>query len=187
MTGPAGRCLRLRAAGGKDRLIMSRILSVAAAFRSALAIGGAETLETIKQEIRSFCAPLGYDRFVLFSASAARDDVVERIYWVEGDWFGDGRDVDAETYIRRCPFRHHMLDQRGPFFWIRNVVATGEIYKVIRTPRGPGIFGYQVPIFGPTGLVGAVRLGGNRIDATPYTRSTGVASTCWPIRGWSGG
>lgn len=149
---------------------MSAQVSVETAFRSALAIEGAETLDRITQEIRSFCAPLGYDRFVLFSASAARDEVVERIYWVEGDWFGDGRDVDAETYIRRCPVRRHMLDQREPFFWIKNVVATGETYRVIRTPRGPGIFGYQVPIFGPTGLEGAVSLGGNRIDATPPTR-----------------
>ena len=51
-----------------------------AAFRSALAIEGANTLSAIKNEIRAFSAPLGYDRFVLFSASAGRDDTVESIY-----------------------------------------------------------------------------------------------------------
>ncbi|WP_429810711.1 response regulator transcription factor [Ensifer sp. B1-9] len=34
-------------------------------------------------------------RFVLFFASSARGDVVERIHWVEGDRFGDGEAVDA--------------------------------------------------------------------------------------------
>ena len=65
--------------------------------RSALAIEGAESLAAIEAEVRAIASPLGYDRFILFSASAVGDQVVERIYWVEGDWFGDGEDVDAET------------------------------------------------------------------------------------------
>jgi LuxR family quorum sensing-dependent transcriptional regulator len=68
-----------------------------AAFHAALDIEAGETLPAIKKAVRAFAKPRGYDRFVLFSASPARDDVVERIYWVEGDWFGDGARVDAET------------------------------------------------------------------------------------------
>ena len=59
-----------------------------AAFHSALSIEGARSLVAIKDAVRAFSTPLGYDRVVLFSASTARDDAVERIYWVEGDWFG---------------------------------------------------------------------------------------------------
>jgi hypothetical protein len=82
---------------------MTESVAVQQAFRSALMIEGAESLVAIEIEVRAFARPLGYDRFVLFSASATQDEVVERIYWVEGDWFGDGESVDAETYIRRCP------------------------------------------------------------------------------------
>lgn len=82
---------------------MTSALTAERVFRSALAIEGAQTLAQIEAEVRATVLPLGYDRFLLFSASAARDEVVERIYWVEGDWFGDGQSVDAETYIRRCP------------------------------------------------------------------------------------
>lgn len=77
----------------------------------------ATTLALIQSAVRSVARPLGYDRFVLFSANAARDEVVERIHWVEGDWFGDGLRVDAQTYIRHCPVNRHLLTAREPFFW----------------------------------------------------------------------
>ncbi|WP_439626149.1 PA1136 family autoinducer-binding transcriptional regulator [Shinella sp.] len=141
-----------------------------AAFRTVLDIEGSETPSAIEDAIRSFAGPLGYDRFVLFSASAARDDVVERIYWVEGDWFGDGGTVDAQTYVRRCPVTRHILETRDPFFWTKVTGEGGERYRVVRTPRGRGIHGLQIPIFGPLGLEGAMSLGGERIDASPPAR-----------------
>lgn len=52
-------------------------------------------MSAVKAALRGFAGPFGYDRFVLFSASAARDEVIEQIYWVEGDWFGDGGAVDG--------------------------------------------------------------------------------------------
>lgn len=72
-----------------------------AAFHRALAIEGARSIAAIQDTVRAISAPLGYDRFVLFSASSARDDAVEHIYWIEGDWFGIGEPVDTETYMRR--------------------------------------------------------------------------------------
>lgn len=140
------------------------------ALRSALAIEGAETLAAIKTEIRAFAGPLGYDRFLLFSASAARDEVVERIYWVEGDWFGDGESVDADTYVRRCPVTRHILDAREPFFWTKTKGKDGALYRIVRLPRGPGVHGLQLPVFGPLGLEGAMSMGGARIDASPQAR-----------------
>jgi hypothetical protein len=84
------------------------------ALRSVLVIEGAEELAAIENEVRAFAAPLGYDRFVLFSVSAAQDAVLQSIYRVEDEWFGDGESVDAETYIRRCPVTRHILEAHGP-------------------------------------------------------------------------
>ena len=141
-----------------------------AAFRGALAIEGARSLAAIKDAVRAFSAPLGYDRFVLFSASTARDETVERIYWVEGDWFGTGEPADPETYVRRCPITRHILETRESFFWTKTTGEHRELYRVVRAPQGSGIHGLQVPVFGPLGLEGAMSLGGERIDASPEAR-----------------
>lgn len=141
-----------------------------AAFRAALDIEGGETLSAIQDAVRSFANPLGYDRFVLFSASAVREDVVERIYWVEGDWFGGGTAVDADTYVRRCPVTRHILEVRQPFFWTKTEDQNGERYRIVRVPRGRGVHGLQLPVFGPHGLEGAMSLGGEHIDASRTAR-----------------
>lgn len=149
---------------------MTRAVATEIAFRTALAIEGAETLAGIEDEVRAFSVPLGYDRFVLFSAAAAQDEVVERIYWVEGEWFGAGEPVDAETYVRRCPVTRHILEAHEPFFWTKTMGTDGDLYQIVRTPRGRGIHGLQVPVFGPLGLEGAMSLGGEQIDASPQVR-----------------
>lgn len=149
---------------------MANAIALEATFRSVLGIEGARTLSVIKNEIRAFSAPLGYDRFLLFSASAARDDAVESIYWVEGDWFGTDEPVDAETYVRHCPVTRHILEAQEPFFWTKTTGKEGELYRVVRIPQGHGIHGLQVPVFGPLGLEGALSLGGERIDASPQAR-----------------
>lgn len=128
-------------------------------------------MTAVQTIVRAFAAPLGYDRFVLFSAAtAALDDLVERIYWVEGDWFGDGEAVDAVTYVRRCPVTRHIVEARQPFFWTKTKGAAGELYRIASRPIGPGVHGVQVPIFGPLGLEGAMSLGGERIDASSPVR-----------------
>lgn len=141
-----------------------------AAFRAALDIEAAHKLESIQKAVREFATPYGYDRFVLFSASSASDEVVERIYWVEGRWFGDGPGVDAETYVRRCPVTRHILNAREAFFWRKEQKQGEERYQVIRAPGGPGVQGLQVPVFGPQGLEGAMSLGGEAVDGSPRVR-----------------
>ena len=141
-----------------------------AAFRAALALEGSDSLPAIQDRVRTFAAPLGYDRFVLFSATAEREGAVERIYWCEGDWLGDGVSIDADTYIRRCPVTRHVFDAREPFFWTKTGQAGGELYRVVRTPRGRGIHGLQLPVFGPLGLEGAMSMAGVRIDASAAAR-----------------
>lgn len=140
------------------------------AFRCAVAIEGARNLAAIEDAVRAFAGPLGYDRFLLYSASAAQEDIVERIYWVEGDWFGDGSSVDAETYARRCPVTRHILEVRAPFFWSKTPDGERELYRVVREPCGRGVHGLQIPVFGPLGLEGAMSLGGERIDASAAAR-----------------
>lgn len=150
---------------------MAGALAPEAVFRSALAIEGARTFSVIENEVRAFAAPLGYDRFLLFSVSAARDDETDGVYWVEGDWLGTGEPVDAQTYVRRCPVTRHVLETHEPFFWTKTKGdQAGELYRVVRSPQGPGIHGLQVPVFGPLGLEGAMSLGGERIDATAQAR-----------------
>ncbi|QHB28166.1 transcriptional regulator [Pseudomonas monteilii] len=140
------------------------------AMRAALEIEAALTLESIKKAVRGLAKPYGYDRFVLFSASTASEEVVERIYWVEGDWFDNGEAVDAETYVRHCPVTRHLLNARHSFFWRKTQVKGEERYRVIRAPGGPGIQGLQVPVFGPQGLEGAMSLGGEPVDGRAQVR-----------------
>lgn len=149
---------------------MANAVALEAVFRSALAIEDASTLAVIENEVRAFSAPLGYDRFLLFSTSAAQDDAVERIYWLEGNWFGTGEPVDAVTYVRHCPVTRHVLEAHEPFFWTKTTGKEGELYRVVRTPQGPGIHGLQVPVFGPLGPEGAMSLGGERINASAQAR-----------------
>lgn len=141
-----------------------------AAIRTALSIEGSNSLQAIESTVREFARPYGYDRFVLFSASPALEDIVERIYWVEGDWFSNGEAVDATTYVRHCPVTRHILKTDKPFFWSKTSDRDGPRYRIVRKPSGPGIHGLQVPVFGPHGLEGAISLGGQRIDTAPAAR-----------------
>lgn len=140
------------------------------AIRAAVSIEGCQSLTAIQDAVRTFAKPYGYDRYVLYSASSTIEGIVERIYWVEGDWFGDGEAVGAITYIRRCPVTRHILEADEPFFWTKVPDSDGERYRVVRKPQGHGIHGLQIPVFGPHGLEGAVSLGGERIDASPRAR-----------------
>ncbi len=138
--------------------------------RTILEIEKSAGLAAIEEAVRTVAQPLGYDRFVMFSTSPTRDELVDKIYWAEGDWFGDGTIVNSETYVRRCPVTRHALDTDESFFWTKTITQRGEKYRVVRTPRGTGIHGLQVPIFGRTGLEGAMSFGGERIDGSEQTR-----------------
>jgi LuxR family transcriptional regulator, quorum-sensing system regulator BjaR1 len=135
-------------------------------------IEAARDLAAIKQAVRNLIQPLGYDRIVVFSITARQDELVECIYWVEGDWFETGEAVDALTYVRRCPVTQHVLDTDQPFFWTKTRSEQGASYRTVSVPQGSGVHGIQVPVFGHAGLEGAVSFGGKRIDATARTRQT---------------
>lgn len=134
---------------------------------SLLQLGNADSLDNVQAIVCRLVAPLGYDRALFFATTAQSDPIVDRIYWVEGDWFGDGSSVDAETYQRRCPIAQHILTARGPFFWIK---TADHGYRVVPKPTGSGIKGFQVPVYGPIGLEGAASFGGTRIDSATRTQ-----------------
>ena len=54
-----------------------------------------------------------------------------------------------------------MLRVSEPFFWTKTRAQQGERYRIVRTPRGAGLHGVQIPVFGPAGLEGAVSPGGS--------------------------
>lgn len=126
----------------------------------------ADDMDTVRHAVRGYAGRLGYDRFVLYSATADASAVVDRLDWIEGDWFGEGRGVDEKTYLARCPITRHILESDEPFFWSKSGGAGRETYRVVRVPRGSGIHGLQVSIFGPGGLTGAMSFGGTRIDSS---------------------
>lgn len=140
------------------------------AVSSALAIDRCRRMSDVHEQVRAAGNGWGYDRFVLYSASGLHEGSVERIYWVEGDWLGTGEPVDVETYIRHCPLTRHVAAETEPFFWTKVSRSDGERYRVVTRPRGEGIHGIQVPVFGPAGLEGAMSAGGERIDASPVAR-----------------
>jgi hypothetical protein len=91
--------------------------------RTVTDIERGDTLDDITSAVRAFATPHGYDRFVLYSSQPSRDRVLDTLYWVEGDWFGDGQAIDAETY------------------------------RVVRIPHGTGLHGLQVPTAAHRALV----------------------------------
>lgn len=133
------------------------------AFAVIQALEACESPETVAGELRTFVRGFGYDRFVLFSVTKSQDEAIDQIFWAEGDWFADGTAVSAETYMRRCPVTRHVFETSEPFFWTKAMSGTEERYRVVRKPSGRGLHGLQIPVFGPTGLEGAVSLGGQRI------------------------
>ncbi|PLP98525.1 PA1136 family autoinducer-binding transcriptional regulator [Cupriavidus pauculus] len=130
----------------------------------------ANRLNIITDIVRSLGQAHGFDRFILFSASPSYEHPVKRIYWIEGNWFDDGSKVTAARYMQICPVTRHLLDESDPFFWTKQHTVRGERYRIVRHPRGSDIHGLQIPIFGPTGLEGALSLGGKNIDSSPEAR-----------------
>lgn len=140
-------------------------LSGAAA--AVAAIERSADINALRESVRAFADPLGYDSFILYTAPPpgdGPDNVVEDLLCVEGDWFG-GNELDPKAYLARCPVNRHVLETDRPFFWTKTGKPGREGYWIGK-PRGSGMHGLQVPLFGPTGLVGAMSFGGASIDSS---------------------
>ena len=145
-----------------------------------VAIERSADLDALRQSVRAFAGPMGYDRFILYAAPLSGDGIVEQLLWMEGDWVGEGA-FHPEIYLARCPVNRHVLETDHSFFWTKTGKPGEDAYQVARRPSGPGIHGLQVPVFGHAGLVGAMSFGGTAIDSTVDTRSalTLIAGTAF--------
>lgn len=47
------------------------------------------------------------------------DGIIECIYWIEGDWFDDGENIDVVIYIKYCFIICYIIEMDCFFFWIK--------------------------------------------------------------------
>lgn len=140
--------------------------ALSGATSAVTAIERSTDMDVLRESVRAFAGPLGYDSFVLYTALPPGDDpdnIVEDLLLVEGDWFR-GSKLEPKAYLARCPVNRHVLETEHPFFWTKNGKPGQESYRV-GPPRGTGMHGLQVPVFGAAGLAGAMSFGGARIDS----------------------
>lgn len=124
---------------------------------------------------RAAAGEFGYDMFIVYAITPDADLDDDAIYWLDGDWFGSGEALDARTYLSRCPMNRHILHSDHPFFWSKRRASGGPEYQMVSETRGAGPHGLQVPIFGHSGLLGAVSFGGRSIVTTTEARIALVA------------
>lgn len=138
--------------------------------QALLGLENAHSLAAVGALLRGVAAPLGYDRVLVFATGTGLERDAQRVYWIEGDWLGDGSDTGLARYLHTCPVNRHVLDSDAPFFWSKRQGVRGERYQVVKQPRGEGLHGLQVPVFGTTGLEGAISFAGIAIDASARAR-----------------
>ncbi|WP_303638760.1 PA1136 family autoinducer-binding transcriptional regulator [Stenotrophomonas tuberculopleuritidis] len=138
--------------------------------QALLQLERARALDAVGAVLRDSALPLGYDRLLLFATGTGLERGAQRVYWIEGDWLGEGGSTDLAAYLHACPVNRHVLDSDAPFFWSKRQGDHGERYQVVKQPRGEGLHGLQVPVFGITGLEGAISLAGQHIDASAVAR-----------------
>lgn len=92
----------------------------------------ARSLSAVGAVLRGIAAPLGYDRVLVFATGTGLERGTQRVYWIEGDWFGDGSDTDLAGYLHACPVNRHVLDSDAPFFWSKHQGVRGEHYQIGR-------------------------------------------------------
>ncbi len=148
-----------------------------------VAIERSADMDALCRSVRTFAGPLGYDRFILYAAPLFGDDIVDELLWMEGEWVGEGSELDPETYLARCPVNRHVLETDHPFFWTKTGEPGQDAYRIVPRPRGPGLHGLQVPVFGHAGLIGAMSFGGTAIDSSVETRLalTLIATTAFHV------
>lgn len=131
--------------------------------------------DDVKEAVREYAVPRGYDRFALYSAGPSRDGNANQVFWIEGQWYEKEEHVEFADYVRRCPVTRNVYDTDTPYFWTKARFEGAERYRIVVHPLGEGLHGFQVPLFGSRGLKGAMMFGGNRIESDIDTRLTLVA------------
>lgn len=123
-------------------------------------------LNSLKQRVKEVALAYGCDRSVLFSVTPVNENLVERIFWIEGSWFDD--EIDAKTYMERCPVNQHLINSSHPFFWYKTgKESISGSYQIASKPIRGALHGIQIPIFGNSGIEGAFTLGGMNVNSSP--------------------
>jgi len=107
---------------------------VAALVPMLLELEQARSIAEIGALLRSIAAPLGYDHVLVFAAGTGLERGAHRVYWIEGDWLGEGRETDLARYLHACPVNRHVLDSDAPFFWSKRDGARGPATRWSGTP-----------------------------------------------------
>ncbi|MNG57186.1 Transcriptional activator protein LasR [compost metagenome] len=120
---------------------------------------------SLKQHVKDVALRYGCDRSILFSISPIKEQYIERIFWVEGNWFEGS--IDEKTYMQRCPVNKHLINSSRPFFWHKTGRESfSGNYQIVTKPVKGALHGIQIPIFGNMGVEGAFSLGGLNIDTS---------------------
>ncbi|HDS7500259.1 TPA: autoinducer binding domain-containing protein [Klebsiella aerogenes] len=131
-----------------------------------LQIKSENDLYSFKQRVREVALAYGCDRSVLFSVTPVNENLVERIFWVEGNWFDDA--IDAKTYMERCPVNQHLISSSRPFYWYKTgTESISGSYQIASKPVRGALHGIQIPVFGNSGIEGAFTLGGMNVSSSP--------------------
>jgi len=128
-------------------------------FDSVARVRKAPDAHGVCQAIVDFSARLGFDRVIVCSVSSrpTDDDIVDELFFVHGDW-AEGRSAEErDAYLLHCPITRHILEMEEPFFWSKNPSSNA----------GRMSYRIQVPVFGRTGLEGAVSFGADTLDLSP--------------------
>ncbi|RSO58817.1 LuxR family transcriptional regulator [Acinetobacter lactucae] len=132
-----------------------------------------QTLKQIRQAIQmneifealvQFAKAIDFDRVIITSISPnTHEEFIDEIFFVYGNWTDRTNIEDRERYLRNCPITRHIFDYDEPFFWTKTTDKNNskETYRVIKNINERGeVSGVQVPIFGRTGLEGAISFAG---------------------------
>ncbi len=143
-------------------------MTYANALNQLLAIETSDSPSGLEAALLQLLKPLGFDRFVLASVAPSAATFVDRIY-LAGGWEGEIASPDRDRYLLHCPITRHILNRETAFFWSKTEGEEAR-YRIVTRPRGPGLHGLQVPVYGRTGLEGAASFAGRSIDSGGRTR-----------------
>lgn len=138
-------------------------------FDSVTKVRTAKDAKAVCRIVVDFSALLGFDRVIVCGVSSrpTEDDIIEELFFVHGDWAEGRSATERDAYLLHCPITKHILETDEPFFWSKSPSENAERmnYRIVRGPRDLGqVNGLQVPVFGRTGLEGAVSFAAQTIE-----------------------
>lgn len=137
-------------------------------FQTVHQLRQARDLESLFKILVGFAAQLNFDRIIVCSVSPQNQhEWIDEVFFVHGNWVDRSNIEEREVYLRRCPITKHIFEYDEAFFWAKSLhkKTAKETYRIIKSPLHLGeVNGIQVPVFGRTGLEGAISFAGEISD-----------------------